>query len=344
MNIVREARKVSIEMACTNTAGWPEEILGILENSLTVEYASLTGRGLPITVPLIPFDGEDGRTLDITTGLTYAAKAQRARNNPRVCLLYSDPLGSGLDTPPVVLVYGSATIRDADLQANTDRYAMLTFQKFPDTYDQMPGFLFKTMSWYFARIWIKVTPLRIRWWEGGDQSKEPKTWQAPEGTQAPPSDPPPTGKGLKRWDKPSSEWRSGAEYAAKSLGKPVLTIVDTDGYPVPFRTQGASLTSDGFHLRLFPTMPTPAQGKACLMFHQYEEKLTSQESKAFVGEVSGDAESALFKVDRGLSGFSMKGSQLRIMLLMLKLRRQLAPRLKAEARRRGQPVPKTHLP
>jgi hypothetical protein len=332
-------------MAFTNPAGWPEEILGIVEKSLTVEYASLTKKGVPITFPLMPQVGENGRTLDVATGLTYPVKAERARNNPKVCLLYSEPLGCGLDKPPVVLIFGEATVCDADLQANTDRYVRFATKRFAELGVPIPAFFLRTMTWYLARIFIKVTPMRILWWEGGVLSNQPRIWQAPDGTQAPESDPPPVGKGLPRLSSPATEWHSEAEYAVKSLGKPVLTVVDADGYPVPFRAQHASNTVDGFHLELCPGTPAPAQGKASLCFHLHDEKFSWNENKTFVGEMTGDVDIAFFKVDRLLVGQSLKkGSQVRVMLNMFKLRRQLAPRLKPEALRRGQPVPKIHIP
>jgi hypothetical protein len=332
-------------MTFTNTAGWPDEILGIVEKSLTVEYASLTKRGVPITFPVMPQVGEDGRTLDVATGLTYPVKAERARNNPKVCLLYSEPLGCGLEEPPVVLVYGLATVRDADLQANTDSYVRFATKRFAELGVPIPAFFLRTMAWYLARIFIEVTPMRILWWEGGVLSREPKAWQAPDGTQAPDSDPAPVGKVHKSLNTPLTGWRSEAEYAVNSLGKPVLTVVDADGFPVPFRTQHASTTGDGFHLELFPQTPAPARGKASLCFHLHDEKFSWNENKTFVGEVTGDADTAFFKVDRLLAGQSLKkGSQISVMLNMLKLRRQLAPRLKPEAQRRGQPVPKIRMP
>ena len=199
------------------------------------------------------------------------------------------------------------------------------------------------MSWYLARIWIQVTPLRILWWEIGDLTQEPKCWQAPDGKRAMPSDPPPVGKGLKPHSKLPTEWRSGAKYAVRSLGKPVLTVVGAGGYPTPFPTKHASLSSDGFELQLFSTIPAPAQGKACLTFHHYVGKLTLQQNEIFVGSVSGDVERASFKVDHRLEPFSMNKPQLQIMIDMLKLRRRLLPRLKVEARRRGQPVPKVRF-
>jgi hypothetical protein len=332
-------------MTFQNPVGWPEEILGVIENSLTVEYASLTKKGVPITFPLMPQIGEDGRTLDVATGLTYPVKAERARNNPKVCLLYSEPLGCGLESPPCVLVYGLATVRDVDLHANTDRYVRFATKRFAELGVPIPGFFLRTMTWYLARIFVKVTPMRILWWEDGVLSKEPKAWQAPDGMQAPDSDPPPGGKGSNSLNSPLTEWHSEAEYAVKSLGEPVLTVVDTDGFPVPFRTLHASAVKDGFHLELSPQSPAPAQGKASLCFHLHDEKFSWNENKTFVGEVSGDVDTAFFKVDRLLSGQSLKkGSQVSVMLNMFKLRRQLAPRLKPEARRRGQPVPKVNLP
>lgn len=283
--------------------------------------------------------------MDVSTGLTFTAKAQRARKNPKVCLLFSEPLGCGIDNPPVVLIYGQATVRDADLQANMDRFVKLVFQRFPDLYSQVPRFLLKKMGWYFTRVWIHVAPLRILWWRAGDLSREPKTWQAPKGMQIPPSDPPPIGKGLKRWDSPPTEWRTSAEHAVAMLGKPVLTVVDSDGYPVPIRTNDVSLDAKGFQLSLCQTSPAEAQGKACLTFHSHDDEFISwQENLVFVGQVSGNAQSASFKVDRRLTSISLKGPRLQIMLDLFKLGRRFEPRLKIEARRRDQPVPTIYLP
>ena len=327
-------------MSNPNPLNLPEEILGILNQSHTVEYASLTQAGVPITFPISPYVGEDGCTLDVQTGLAYPAKAERARRHPRVCLLYSEPLGTGLKKPPVVLVYGQATVQDADLQANTDRYLKVSLERYPEAYGRMPGFFLKTMRWYFARIWIKVTPRRILWWPAGDLSQAPKTWQARESVQAPPSDPPPSGKPLGRWDSPPIEWHSGAEYAIRALGKPVLTVVDEERYPVPMRVKEVCLNENGFNLKLWPASPTLHQGKANLMFHKHDEKMSWQENIAFVGEIHGAAREAHFKVHRRLSSVSYKDeSQIRTMRYMLGLRSKFLPRLRHEAERRGQPVP-----
>lgn len=331
-------------MSYPNPLGLPDEILGIVQNSITVEYASLRRDGTPITFPIAPFVGDDGCTLDVQTGLAYTAKAQRARHNPKVCLLYSEPRGSGIENPPVVLVYGQATVRDADLQANTDRYVRLGAQRYAEAYSRFPGFMMKRMGWYFARIFVQVTPLRILWWPGGKMDQEAKTWTAPEGTQAPPSDPPPHGKALKPWDTPPTDWRAGAKEAVQSLGRPILTVRDADGFPVPFRVREVSLDQDGFGLSLFPTMPAAARGRACLTFHIHNEIFTWNNNMAFIGDVTGDKDSAQFKVKRQLASVSVSPNQVKLMWTMFNLWRRFAPRIKREAERRGQPVPTIHPP
>ena len=96
-------------LSTKNPMGWPKELLPLFERALTVEYASLTRDGAPVTYPLTPYVGDDATTLDVSTGLTYPAKAGRARRNPKVALLYSDAVGSGLEEAPVALVQGSPT-------------------------------------------------------------------------------------------------------------------------------------------------------------------------------------------------------------------------------------------
>ena len=206
-----------------NPAGWPPAVLSILERAITCEYATLTHNNTPITYPVTPYLGKDGRTVDISTGLAYPAKAERVRRNPKVALLFSDPIGSGLTNPPVVLVHGLATVRDADLQGNTDHYLHLSMAKVPAAYAGMPTFMLRRLQWYLARIWVEVTPLRILWWPDGQLDTAPEQWEAPAGTTAPPSDPAPTGKALGVWKDAPRDWRSGATFAVQQLGDPILT-------------------------------------------------------------------------------------------------------------------------
>jgi hypothetical protein len=335
------------ELNSINAIDLPQELVPVLMESGVCEYASLKKNGTPITSPVIPFPGEDGRTIDVQTGLTYATKAERARNNPHVCLLYSEPKTSPVESPPTVLVYGQATVYDSDLQANTDRYARLMPTKF-QLIRQIPAFILRRATMYLARIWIAVTPLKLLWWPEGDMGAAPQQWHPPEGTQAPPSDPPPEPlpTPYKPLADPPTDWRLEIAYALDRLGTPILTVVDEDGYPVPFRVRGGFQVADGVHLDLPLAMPTNARGRACLTFHTMEVKdgeVVSNENMSFVGEVSGDGGDVLFKVERCLPCLSAKRDPAGLFSLLLGFLR-MRKRLEVEAARRGQLVPIVRLP
>src|SRR5262249_58700154 len=97
--------------------------------------------------------------------------------NPRVALLFADAIGAGSGDAPVVLVQGHAAVRDADLQANTDRYARVSVAKLPASVEGQPKALLKRMVFYYARIWIEVTPLRISSWADRTMSEPAQAWQ-----------------------------------------------------------------------------------------------------------------------------------------------------------------------
>jgi hypothetical protein len=333
------------DLSFPNELGLPEELVPLLMDSWACEYASLKKNGTPITYPLLSFPGKDGRSIEIATGLAYPSKAERARNNPKVCLLYSDPRASQIENPPVTLVYGQATVYDSDLQANTDRY-LRAFLSRSKMFNQMPRFALKWMTAYLARIWIAVTPLKVLWWPEGDMENDPKQWHAPEGTQAPPSDPKPKplSKPHKPWMDTPSDWRKEITYAFDKLGLPVLTVVDEEGYPVPFRVLSGSLQSDGVNLEISSAMPTEARGRACLTFHTMKVKngeMVSNANKSFIGTLSEDG--ALLKVKRQLGSAEMKVDLMGMLTLIAGIRR-LGKRIDVEASRRGQPVPTLRLP
>jgi hypothetical protein len=132
-------------------------------------------------------------------------------------------------------------------------------------------------------------------------------------------------------------------YAFDKLGTPVLTVVDAEGYPVPFRILKGSLQSDGVSLDISPAMPTHARGRACLTFHTLDMKngqMVANENMSFIGTLSDD--DVLFKVKRQLPTAGFKGG-LRGMLSMMSIIRKLGKRIDEEATRRGQPVPTVRL-
>jgi hypothetical protein len=323
-----------------NPAGWPANVLPVFQRFLTCEYATLTRAGAPVTLPLTPYLGDDGRTLDVSTGITYPAKAERARRNPRVCMLFSDPAGSRLKDPPVVLVYGLAAVEDHDLQANTDRYIRLSSRKLHGLYRQLPWFLLRRQAWYWTRIWIHTTPVRILWWPEGRVDEPPQHWDAPYGVKPLPSDPAPAGKQPPPWHPGAGTWQDRAAYALRELGAPVLTVVDRDGFPVPFRTSRVTSTEEGFELELPRGRPSPVAGPACLTFHRHDRRFSSEENATFVGTVTASGfGTAHFTVERALGDLSVPGSWPRRVWAVLTARSRLDPRLQGEVERRGQAVP-----
>lgn len=328
----------------------PAELLPIFENFITCEYASLTKSGHPITTPVTPYVGERG-TIDVSTGLVYPAKAERARRNPKVALLFSHSTGSGLNQPAHVLVIGRAAVRDADLQANMDRYVRVSMRKLPEMTSGSPKWLIKQQRWYFARIWIEVTPIRMYIWDQGNTNQPPRVWETETPASYPQSDPPPEGLPPPPWKQAYTDWRAGAQDAIKAFGLPVLTYVGVDGFPYPIRTCGIMLTDEGFMLDLPAALPAEwkQEGAACLTFHLHPEHFTGQQNMMFAGVIRLDPKpnKARFIVERRIVDWSGGGTgflgKLRAAMSFLNAGRVLTPRLEREAARRGQPVPTIHL-
>jgi hypothetical protein len=342
---------MSNKLSFSNAIDLPEELVPLLvHKTWACEYASIKRDGTPVTSPVITFPGEDGCTIDVNTGLTYPWKADRARNNPRVCLLYSEPDGTTVEKPPVVLVYGGATVHDADLQGNTDRYVHAVNTRvsmFSQMFRLMPSFMLQGMAGYLARIWIAITPIKILWWPGGDMDVSPKQWRAPDDIQIRPSDPPP--EPLTNNHNPiipsPNGWRKNLEHALDNLGTPILTVVDEEGYPVPFRVRNSSLHREGVDLELLSAMPTKVKGRSCLTFHTIQLKngeAVSNENLSFIGDVSGDKVKAIFKIERQLTSASFKSGP-KGWVLLSRVFRNGGRRLEVEASRRGQPVPVIRL-
>lgn len=306
---------------------------------MTTEYASLTRTGRPVTWPVTPYRGETGATVDVSTGLTYPLKAERARHDPHVALGFGKPTGSGLRSAPVIVVQGLATVRDADLARTSARYLEVASAKLPEAFRSLPDVVLGRMAFYWTRMWVEVTPLRVLWWHGGDLATLPEEWRAPEGTVAPPSDPAPAGRGPGSWQSDAAtDWRSRAAGAIERLGLPVVTGVDADGWPLPVPVRSAVATRDGYEVVL-PAGVTLADGPAFVTFHDHPEVLTSQENIGLAGTLRCEGPRARIVVERALADFPLPKRKLAAARALMTQRRLLQPRLAAEAERRGQPLP-----
>jgi hypothetical protein len=321
---------------------WPAELRDVFVRAITCEYASLTRAGSPVTVPTTPYVGAAG-TLDVTTGLTYPAKAERARRNPKVALLFADPVGPGRGDDPVVLVQGHAAVRDADLQRNTDRYVRASTEKLPAAVEGQPKALLRRLTFYYARIWIEITPIRIRRWPDRALGSEPETWHAGPGLALPESDPAPAGRQPPAWLEAPHDWREVTARALRSLRFADLTVVDEDGYPVCIPVVAGAMEADEVPLEIGSGSPELPAGPACLTLHDHDERFTTQENHTLIGVLRHDPAGPRIRVERALADWSITGNRVARAAGFLRKGRRLSPRLKAEAARRGQPVPKINL-
>lgn len=307
---------------------------------IATEYASLDRRGAPITWPVTPYLGISGQSIDVSTGLSYPLKAERARRNPKVSLSFSQPLGSGLAKPATFVIHGLATVSDADLRSNSARYLAESSARFPQLFASFPTPVLRRMAFYWARIWIEVTPVRVLWWPGGDLDQAPQPWQPQTPPTAAPSDPAPVGRGAGSWNtRAPADWRVRVRGALDRLGMPVLTSVTPEDWPLPVRVRDAEQTPTGFRVRP-PAGADVADGPACLTFHTHSQVFDSQENITVIGRCRNGGEYIEFDAERTLNEFIVPANPLRRAVHMMSAGRRLRRRLDSEARRRGQQVPR----
>jgi hypothetical protein len=268
------------------TSSLPREVRDVFERFVTCEYTTVDARQQPITWPVTPYYEPGAPTIDITTGLGYPKKADDARRNPHVALLFSDPTGSGLEKACQVLVQGTAEVDDRDLEANKERYWRESIKKLPATRDlHPPKLLHGLLGWYYTRIYVKVRPERVFVWPDGDCTGEPDVLGAHlEEVRSGHSEEPPeehalTTGGTTAWDARIGELGHRHETA-------VLSWVAPDGFPLAIR---APVRPDEAGRRIEigaePTGLPLAEGRACLTAHRHSPEFTWQENFQVRGDL-----------------------------------------------------------
>jgi Pyridoxamine 5'-phosphate oxidase len=258
------------------TSSLPREAREAFNRFVTCELTTVDAAMQPITWPVTPYYQEGGPTIDVTTGLGYPKKADDARAHPSVSLLFSDPTGSGIGSGLRVLVQGTATIDDADLKANAERYVRESGVKLPATKKMNPPKLIRPMfNWYYARLYIKVRPERVFVWPEGDLAEEPAIHDAhmeevrSGHTEEPVADHGKTPKAPPVWDQRMdflSEHDTG-----------VLSWIGPDGFPISVRVPfTADAPSKSISIDAVPAALPLLEGRACLTVHQHSPDFTWQ--------------------------------------------------------------------
>jgi hypothetical protein len=268
------------------TGSLPQEIQAVFDRFVTTECTTIDRSGRPITWPLTPYYRPGAPCISVTTGLGYPKKADDARANPKVGLLFSDPTGSGLEHPPMVLVQGTADVDDRDLEANRKRYDREITEKLPAVKEMSPpDFMKRFLSWYYMRIYVHVRPERVYTWPACDVTREPQLWDAhieevrsghdeePESDQAPP-------------EGGASAWDERVEELGRRYKSAVLAVVAPDGFPFSVRLPIAvDAGSRLIRIEAEPVGVPLAPGLACVTAHDHDERFTYQRNFQVRGDL-----------------------------------------------------------
>ena len=154
----------------------PSWVTAVFDRTRTAEVTTLTPRGTPSTFPLSGRWNPRTGTFLFTTSVGFARKARNVRRDPRMAILWSYPVGSDLRPAPLVLVQGEGQVHD-DLAANAAAFAGMA-EAWAEVQPSF-GTIWRSPRWrwwcryYLTRIFIEVTPRRIRAWRDGDTSRPP---------------------------------------------------------------------------------------------------------------------------------------------------------------------------
>lgn len=300
----------------------PAEPLALVRSRVAAEFATVSRAGVPIDSPCLTFTNAALTTIDVGTGVAYPAKAERARANPKVGMLFEGGAGE-----PVVSIAGYAAVHDADIQANLERYLAETILAPNVDPALVPWENTRRRLYYLARIVVAVAPAHIRWWPNrAAMEHAPHEWRAEPGTAFPVSDPPPTGKPSAA---PPWTHRPWPDLAGEAIagGLPAhLTLLDDAEFPLPMRVRDVQRTASGFGM-IVPRGAPWSGGKATLSFAGKE---------VFVGEAARDGERIALAVERTLPILPMMEER---GALKAEVLARLDARLAKEMARRGQPIP-----
>lgn len=320
------ATEAAKSIAANPFPGLPEEIYQAMCSAIFTEFATMTAKGVPIDTPTYGFISPDGRSIGLTTGLAYPAKAERARRNPKVGLLLE-----GTSDAPVISIAARASVHDADIQSNVERYIAETAAYLEVQSYGLPWSQIREAVWYWARMIVECTPVRIMWWpNAAAMDGPPNVWRAPADAVYPASDPAPASAPSAPPSWGVRDWRELAQERLDMGLAGHLTVVDEEGFPLPIRARSATLVDGGFSLDIPAGAPWRAEGPATLCF---------MGMATFIGEARQSGDTTSFIVERALPVLPTVEDPKEVFQPTEATRETFMKRLEEELARRGQPMP-----
>jgi len=319
------------------TGTLPADIQAVFDQFITTEYTTVDGRGQPITWPVTPYYRPGDPCISLTTGIGYPKKANDARANERVSLLFSDPTGSGIDGAPMVLVQGIADVDDRDLDANANRYEVEAAEKLPAAAAKLPPKpLRKMAAFYFARIYVHVRPERVFVWRGGLDG-EPEIFDSHlEEVRSGHDEEPDVDLAAPEGGAPV--WDERIEQFGDLYPSATLALVSPDGFPfcvrVPVAADGAS---QRIRILAEPAEVPLQPGLACVAGHHHEEDFTWQRNFHVRGDLVEDDRGWFLMPHKMVGGFEIPpGGPLTVVRENAKKMRRFRKIAKQELKRREQ--------
>lgn len=283
----------------------------MFDRFITTELTTVDRAGQPITWPVTPYYRPGDPCISVTTGLGYPKKANDARANPLVSLLFSDATGSGLENPPTVLVQGSAEVDDEDLDANRERYAHESVQKLPGIAKLMPPDALKRyLNWYFTRIYIHVRPERVYIWPTGGAIGEPELYDAhmEEVRSGHSEEPERFHAGAEGGP---SAWHPRINELGTTYDTAVLSFVSPDGFPFAIRVPAQADEANRCVRLEAPPGGAPLQpGLACLTAHTHGPGLAWTQNFQVRGDLTLREQGWVLVPHKLISGFEAPPSRI----------------------------------
>ena len=319
------------------TASLPVDVQRVFERYITTELTTLDAHGQPITWPVTPYYGAGDPCIDVTTGLGYPKKADDARANPKVSLLFSDPTGSGIDDPPLVLVQGTADVDDRDLDSNRERYTRESVAKLPGVKPALPPKpLQRFFTWYFTRIYLHIRPERVYVWPAGDVDSEPQLFDCHMEEVRSGHDEEPDVKRVMP-EGGETAWDERLEELGRRYPQAVLSLVSPDGFPFAVRVPvGTDAAARRIKIEGVPVGAPIQPGLACLAAHDHDERFSWQRNFQVRGDLVDDRDGWSLVPHKLVGGFEFPpASQLARMQLNFSKMRRFRRRAKRELARRS---------